>query len=47
MVRRAKGPLLEGKLPVDDKPAAYVCRDRTCGRPALTEDQLQLELSAR
>jgi uncharacterized protein YyaL (SSP411 family) len=40
-------PLWEGKLPVEGKPTAYVCRNRTCSPPVVSDDQLRLELSRR
>ena len=36
-----------GKGPVDGKPAAYVCRGRTCGLPGTDADTLRKELAAR
>ena len=44
---RQRVPLFDGKSPVDGKPAAYVCRDRTCGLPATTAEELQQQLAAR
>ena len=37
-------PLLEGKTPVEGRPAAYVCRDRVCGLPIPDADALAREL---
>ena len=41
---QARVPLLQGKTLVDDHPAAYVCRDRTCRPPVTRADELRAEL---
>jgi uncharacterized protein YyaL (SSP411 family) len=41
-----KMPLLAGKGLADGKPAAYVCRNRTCGRPVTEPEELLRELTA-
>lgn len=46
-VLRERVPLLEGKMPVHGKPTAYVCRGRTCGRPADSPEELGQALSIR
>jgi uncharacterized protein YyaL (SSP411 family) len=33
-------PLFEGRTEVDDKPAAYVCRDFVCQMPVTDADAL-------
>jgi uncharacterized protein YyaL (SSP411 family) len=42
---REQVPLFEGKLPVDGKAAAYVCRNRTCGKPVTSPEELHKALS--
>jgi uncharacterized protein YyaL (SSP411 family) len=37
-------PLLEGKLAIDGKPTAYVCRDRVCKLPARDLETLRKQL---
>ncbi|MDS1272144.1 thioredoxin domain-containing protein [Lipingzhangella sp. LS1_29] len=37
-------PLLRGRAPVDDGPAAYVCRQMTCQRPVTSVEQLRRAL---
>ncbi|MBI4582170.1 MAG: thioredoxin domain-containing protein, partial [Planctomycetes bacterium] len=44
---RGRVPLLAGKEQIDGQPAAYVCRNRTCRRPVVTEDDLRGELALR
>jgi uncharacterized protein YyaL (SSP411 family) len=39
-------PLFEGKRTVDDKPVAYLCRDRVCGAPLEHADDLVAALDA-
>ncbi len=39
-------PLLRGKTAATGRPAAYVCRDFTCGLPAVGPDELRLALRA-
>jgi uncharacterized protein YyaL (SSP411 family) len=38
-------PLMEGRTPVDGRPAAYVCRDFACRMPVTGADALKKELS--
>ncbi len=38
-------PLLEGRLPRDGRPTAYVCRDRVCGPPLHGAEDLRAELT--
>jgi hypothetical protein len=40
----AKIPLLAGKTPLDDRPTAYLCRDRVCQRPTSDPDALRSQL---
>ena len=40
----AEVPLLAGRGPVDEAPAAYVCRQFTCQAPVTTPDQLEQAL---
>ncbi len=40
-------PLLAGKVPVEGRATAYVCRDKTCRRPVATPEALREELTAR
>lgn len=53
LTRVAPGEILgpdhpaHGKGPVDGKPAAYVCRGRTCGLPIANADALRKDLAAR
>lgn len=42
---RSQVPLLEGKLPIQGHAAAYVCRNRTCGKPATSPEELREVLS--
>ena len=35
-------PTGQGRVPVDGRPAAYVCRERTCQAPVMTPDALVL-----
>jgi len=44
---RERVPLFEGKLPVQGQPAAYVCRNRTCGRPATSPEELRDALTIK
>jgi uncharacterized protein YyaL (SSP411 family) len=37
---RERVPVLQGKMPVQGHSAAYVCRDRTCGKPAKSPEEL-------
>jgi uncharacterized protein len=37
-------PMLEGKEPRDGKPTVYVCRNRTCLKPATTVEELRAEI---
>ena len=37
-------PLLEGRTPVDGKPAAYVCRNFTCELPVVGAEELEASL---
>jgi uncharacterized protein YyaL (SSP411 family) len=37
-------PLLEGRLPVDGRPAAYVCRNFTCELPVTSAEELLASL---
>jgi len=39
-------PLLRGKLLVEGKPTAYVCRNNVCRRPVMTASDLRRELEA-
>jgi uncharacterized protein YyaL (SSP411 family) len=39
-------PLMEGRTPVDGRPAAYVCRDFTCRMPVTEPGALSAELTA-
>ncbi|GAB2851237.1 thioredoxin domain-containing protein [Actinoallomurus bryophytorum] len=39
-------PLMEGRIPVDGVPAAYVCRDFACRMPVTAVDALKAELTA-
>jgi uncharacterized protein YyaL (SSP411 family) len=41
---RDQVPLLQGKALVQGRPAAYVCRNGTCGKPAVTPDELRDQL---
>ena len=36
-----KMPLLQGKIQVEGRPTAFVCRNRTCSRPVTTAEDLQ------
>jgi uncharacterized protein YyaL (SSP411 family) len=38
-------PLMEGRVPVDGAPAAYVCRDFACRMPVTAVDALRAELT--
>ena len=40
-------PLTEGRAPVDGRPAAYVCRNRTCGLPVTDPGKLSAQLAAQ
>ncbi|MCW2864884.1 MAG: hypothetical protein JWP48_6592 [Actinoallomurus sp.] len=40
-------PLMEGRTPVDGRPAAYVCREFTCRMPVTDTDALKHELAGR
>ncbi|NBE93610.1 thioredoxin domain-containing protein [Nonomuraea sp. KC401] len=44
--RRAYPALLEGREPVGEAPAAYVCRGFTCRMPVTTVEALEAELTA-
>jgi uncharacterized protein len=44
---RSRLPLLEGKTPIDGKPAAFVCRNHTCRRPVTESGELLRELQAK
>jgi uncharacterized protein YyaL (SSP411 family) len=37
-------PLLDGRAPVDGRPAAYVCRDFTCRLPVTEVGPLQEQI---
>ena len=34
-------PVGQGRVPIDGKPAAYVCRNRTCDAPVTTAEALR------
>jgi uncharacterized protein YyaL (SSP411 family) len=38
-------PLLDGRVPVDGRPSAYVCRGFVCERPVTTPETLTAALS--
>ena len=44
--RRATCPLLEGRAPVDGKPAAYVCEHFTCQLPVTSAEELAASLQS-
>jgi uncharacterized protein YyaL (SSP411 family) len=44
---RERVPLLQGKMPVRGQATAYVCRDRTCGKPASSPEELRDALSIK
>jgi drug/metabolite transporter superfamily protein YnfA len=38
-------PVGQGRVPIDGKPAAYVCRNRTCEAPVTTVEALRARCS--
>jgi len=42
LARAADVPIGEGRVPVDGKPTAYVCRNQTCDAPVVSPDALVL-----